>query len=318
MSAADWMRDLPEEVRANRPLCQLVIPGTHDSFTYHLDKTLPVGPDTDPGARRLGNLFPCVKSIIYNWSKCQNLDVEEQLNTGIRYLDIRLGVLPQKYCKSTPREQGDQETLEKFRIIHALYGESIRAPFDKISTFLETHPNEVVILDVQHTYSFMEEDHIFLVNKIETDFAKKLCPRTENFSNLTLDYMKAKGYQLIVIYPKMAASNFVGGNLFMWPRSICPNPWADTPKIQDLAPFLKHGLEKRDDKNAFFVSQAILTPTTRTITSHLTSSLEKNLAKKCDSFAVKWLSEGPPNLNIVIVDFVEKDNLAKIIIQRNK
>ena len=285
-----------------------MIPGSHDSFTYHLDKRLPVGPDTEKEVQRLGNIFPCIKSIIYKWCKCQNMDIEDQLDKGVRYVDIRLGILPQKYCN------GESESLDKFRVIHALYGESISAPLDKIRKFLEDHSSEVLILDFQHTYSFTEEDHIFLVGKIENIFEKKLCPKSESLSSLTLDHMKQQGYQVIVIYPRMATST----NVFMWPRSLCPSPWANTTKIDVLAPFLKEGLERRDDRNAFFVSQAILTPTSKTITSHLTSSLEKSLAKECDEFAMKWLSEDPSNLNIVIVDFVEKDDIAEIIIKLNK
>ena len=311
MSAADWMRDLPSEVKANRPLNQLVIPGSHDSFTYQLDKHLPVGPDTDKEARRLGNLFPCVKSIIYRWSRCQKMDVEDQLTKGIRYFDIRLGILPEKYCN---RKSSDgEENLDKFRIIHALYGESISTPFDKIMDFLKAHSDEVIILDFQHTYSFTDEDHNFLVEKIQTLFKDMLCPRTEIMSNLTLDFMKKKGYRVIAIYPKMAATT----RTFLWPRALCPTPWANTTKLEVLEPFLKEGLEKRDDKNAFFVSQAILTPTSKTVTSHLTSSLEKSLAKKCDAFAVKWLSGHPSNLNIVIVDFMDKDDITNIIIHQN-
>jgi hypothetical protein len=236
------------------------------------------------------------------------MDIEEQLEKGVRYFDIRLGILPQKYCNEGP------ESLDKFRVIHALYGQSISGPLDKIRTFVDDHLSEVLILDFQHTYTFTEEDHNFLVERIKNIFEKKLCPKNESISSLTLDHMKQQGYQVIVIYPRMATST----NLFMWPRSLCPSPWANTTKIDVLAPFLKEGLEKRDDKNAFFVSQAILTPTLKTITSHLTSSLEKSLAKKCDKFAMKWLSEDPSNLNIVIVDFVEKDDIAEIIIKLNK
>ena len=312
MAAADWMRDLSTEIRHSRPICQLVIPGSHDSLTYHLDKTLPVGPDTNKGARRLGNLFPCVKSIIYKWSKCQSIDVEEQLIKGVRYIDIRIGILPRKNINS-PTE-GDKEDLSKFRVIHALYGEQISTPLDAIARFLEIHKSEVVILDFQHTYSFSGTDHNLLVKEIQRNFGKKLCPKNEIIANLTLDRMKERGYQVIAIYPKMATPT----NLFMWPRCLCPNPWANTTKIEILSDFLKEGLEKRDDQNAFFVSQAILTPTLGTIRSHLTSSLEKTLAKICDAFVIKWLSENPSNLNIVIVDFIGKDDIIEILIQSNR
>ena len=34
---SNWMRDLPEKSKA-KPLSQLCLPGSHDSFTYSLDR----------------------------------------------------------------------------------------------------------------------------------------------------------------------------------------------------------------------------------------------------------------------------------------
>ena len=107
------------------------------------------------------------------------------------------------------------------------------------------------------------------------------------------------------------------GSNFMWSRSSCPNPWANTEKIEELEPFLKKGLVERDN-NILFVSQALLTPTFRTIRRKLLSSLEKSLATTCDAFIVKWLSEEPSNINIVIADFVEKDNIIEFLTNMNK
>ena len=40
---SDWMSKLPDE-KKNVPISMLAIPGSHDSFTYSLCKTTPVGP----------------------------------------------------------------------------------------------------------------------------------------------------------------------------------------------------------------------------------------------------------------------------------
>jgi hypothetical protein len=40
---SDWMLNLSEE-KKNVPISHLAIPGTHDSFTYSLNKGSPVGP----------------------------------------------------------------------------------------------------------------------------------------------------------------------------------------------------------------------------------------------------------------------------------
>ena len=39
----NWMSQLPEE-KKEVPISHLAIPGSHDSFTYSLCKTFPVGP----------------------------------------------------------------------------------------------------------------------------------------------------------------------------------------------------------------------------------------------------------------------------------
>lgn len=35
---SNWMARLPEEVLRDVPLCELSIPGSHDSFTYNLTR----------------------------------------------------------------------------------------------------------------------------------------------------------------------------------------------------------------------------------------------------------------------------------------
>lgn len=59
----NWMRELPGE----RLLTELSIPGTHDSGTYRLGAGL---------------------------AKCQSLSIEDQLQAGIRFLDIRCRYVP--------------------------------------------------------------------------------------------------------------------------------------------------------------------------------------------------------------------------------
>ena len=59
--SADWMAALPDD----RLLSEIVIPGTHDSGTQYVQLAF--------------------------FSKCQSMDIAQQLEAGFRYLDIRLG-----------------------------------------------------------------------------------------------------------------------------------------------------------------------------------------------------------------------------------
>ena len=56
----DWMANIPDNFR----ICDINLPGTHDS---------------------------CSKKVQFSYfSKCQNLSVFEQLNIGVRFIDIRV------------------------------------------------------------------------------------------------------------------------------------------------------------------------------------------------------------------------------------
>jgi 1-phosphatidylinositol phosphodiesterase len=106
LGTQDWMARLPGDT----PLRTLTIPGTHNS------------------AAPAGGL----------WVACQNTGVAQQLNSGIRYLDVR--------CRVT----GDA-----FAIHHGAYyqnqmfGDVLIACRD----FLAAHPTETVLMRVKQEYS---------------------------------------------------------------------------------------------------------------------------------------------------------------------
>ncbi|MEU0393299.1 phosphatidylinositol-specific phospholipase C [Streptomyces sp. NPDC006208] len=106
LSVQDWMAGAADST----PLQRLTVPGTHDS-----------------GAR-FGGL----------WVACQNTTIADQLNSGIRFLDIRCRV-----------------TGGSFAIHHAafyqnlMFGDVLVACRD----FLAAHPSETVLMRVKQEYS---------------------------------------------------------------------------------------------------------------------------------------------------------------------
>ena len=71
---ADWMnRNYP--ILYDKKISQIILPGTHDAGAYQLelDKTL-----KNKGINflsKLGNILPCVKGTIKNWTLTQNLSL---------------------------------------------------------------------------------------------------------------------------------------------------------------------------------------------------------------------------------------------------
>ena len=115
--ATDWMAPLPDE----RLLSELTIPGTHDSATRYVQLAW--------------------------FSKCQALSVGEQLETGFRYLDIRLG----------------SDSAGGFRLMHGFT--SCKAgpmPWSRALTlddvladccaFLQAYPTETVLFAVKYEH----------------------------------------------------------------------------------------------------------------------------------------------------------------------
>ena len=105
---ATWMSRVPDE----RPLSQLSIPGTHDTC-----------------ALRNGASF--------GFAKCQSWSLEDQLEAGIRFIDIR--------C----RHVGD-----RFHIYHGIVDQKMT--FAKVQevcrTFLKGHPTECIVMSVKEEH----------------------------------------------------------------------------------------------------------------------------------------------------------------------
>jgi 1-phosphatidylinositol phosphodiesterase len=103
ISHVSWMRDIPDST----PVTKLSIPGTHDSC--------------------------CVDGFM-GFGQTQYLDLPEQLNAGIRFLDIRL---------SHYRDN----LFVHHDVIHM--GKSYKDVLDICSSFLEKHPSETILMSIK-------------------------------------------------------------------------------------------------------------------------------------------------------------------------
>lgn len=302
------MGQLTDEIR-NRPLSRLAIPGSHNSFTYSLDKKSPVGPDEPGLMQSLAKIFgPLAKSIIYRWAVCQKLDGLAQLNLGVRYFDFRLSKVA-----AVKRSKNDKD--KEIKILHALYGSPVVEIFKQIQSFLEDHPKEVVILDFQHFYGLDQVDLTSLRHLVLQYFQSKLCPFFQDVPSLT--FLHSRGLQVIVICDYF---NRFCNISWAWPRYSCPNPWANTTKASDLESFLIEGLTTRDIRR-LFVSQAIFTLNLSTLLRNPFSSLEKRLARPCDKMIAKetlhQIRHNHLPLNILMIDYVEKCDIVTSVIDLN-
>ena len=297
-----WMGDLPDHVKTS-PLCSLSIPGSHDSFTYSLKRSGTAGPDQPECIRKLTKKFPRISCwLLYKWSVTQRRSVMAQLESGVRYFDIRLEAVT---------EEGERE----FRILHCLLGTRVTELLVEMKTFLDENKSEIVILDFQHLYKFEQADHEKLIKFLLTQFKNMLCSWQQEISKISIASMQARGARLILIYPAIyhsTNSQLRNAKLdpvslsYLWPRSLCPTPWPNTASTSKLKLFLDNKLRIRNP-GIFFISQGILTPDWKTILFHPFSNLDTACGKRCNMTVREWMMEmQETNMkpNIVITDFV--------------
>ncbi|XP_077610834.1 PI-PLC X domain-containing protein 1 [Crocuta crocuta] len=87
---ADWMSAL-HPLLWDVPLHHLSIPGSHDTMTYCLSKKSPISQNESRLLQLLGKVLPCItRPMVLKWSTTQVLGVTEQLDAGVRYLDLRV------------------------------------------------------------------------------------------------------------------------------------------------------------------------------------------------------------------------------------
>jgi 1-phosphatidylinositol phosphodiesterase len=105
---SSWMRDIPDDARVTA----LSIPGTHDT---------------------------CSVDGLLGFGKTQNLDLVDQLNAGIRFLDIRLS-----HYRDNLYVHHD--------VVHM--GKSYADVLDICSNFLSEHPSEAILMSVKDEERF--------------------------------------------------------------------------------------------------------------------------------------------------------------------
>ncbi len=148
VSSADWMSNLEDDVK----ISQINLPGTHDSGTQNVSFS--------------------------SSAQCQDTSIADQLNNGIRFLDIRLGKKKGGILNTT-----DEGTL---KVVHGKLadcfedsGNKTTLLLDKVLqdcySFLEEHRTETIVMSMKLDDESFSSDKDFadrIYNKYITDDVK--------------------------------------------------------------------------------------------------------------------------------------------------
>ncbi|CAI9548225.1 unnamed protein product [Staurois parvus] len=213
-----WMSQLCETLW-DIPLYDLSIPGSHDTMTYCLDRYSPLDSRFAKVAAIFRENVPSLtRKIILRWSMTQTLTVAQQLDAGIRYVDLRIAHRP-------------DIPSPNLYFIHGLYTFlTVEEILNEISDWMTKNPKEILILACRNLQSMSPVHHMHLISCIQRIFGSRLCPKYEP---PTLRNMWKKGFQVIVSYDNNVALKKV----YLWPS--IPYWWANTTNKHSLISFLE-------------------------------------------------------------------------------
>jgi hypothetical protein len=119
VSSSDWMSVIMDGTK----LTEITMPGTHDSCARKF-KT---------------NIF--TEATINAVSKCQSLNITEQLNAGVRFLDVRCEVDASTHSVKTVHGTTDCWNGDDYYYLDFL--------FQDLYNWLDAHPSETVLVSIR-------------------------------------------------------------------------------------------------------------------------------------------------------------------------
>lgn len=224
----NWMGKLSSNLKA-LPIIYLAIPGSHDSMSYSINDSSTPAPDAEPEIVHLYKLVPCV---VRKWARTQSLSVSEQLNAGIRFFDLRMA---------------RQSCLGNYYFVHGLYCDKVEIPFEEIRAFLDSHPEEFVILDCQHFYAFDAADHQAFCKILLYYFEEILYVNDGDLQRCTLQRAIQRKKQVLIVYRE-----YLPGPRSFWSSSDWPTPWPNKVNVSSLQRYLDESIKQRTPVRVFF------------------------------------------------------------------
>lgn len=273
----NWMSEY-----GSMPLNELIIPSSHNSGTYNISAASRISPDSPTP---LAALVPCIVAPI---SKCQGLNILQQLNCGIRIFDLRI-------C---------YRGLSQW-IVHGQYSVSLRDALKNVDVWLDTHPKEVVIIITRYLDGVDLNPLINYIGEERTAKYPGLNPKSklsEFWTNKTNCVVIADCY----------------GADYIWPSfDTITSTWCNKQDVEELKSWQDNDLPVSYGNN-IWVAQLILTPTFLTV---IRGGIPYSFAGEIDAVLLQWITQWKSEkkaLNAIMLDFAGcNDNVISQLIKMN-
>lgn len=284
------------ELYSNHPqtrLVDLVLPGTHDSGSYAITSSSPPA----PGAPEVYSKFSRVTAA---WAKTQDKTLEQQLNDGVRYLDLRVA-----------------KHEDRLVLVHGLVSCTLREALEGVHRFARAHPREPVLLDLQAMPSRAAHDELHaLFQEVLGDhlFAGKGPP-----SEWTLQELWKVKRALIAIVDH---ANFAAREPEYRSRRCLDSVWTNSRTVEVLRERLDSRLRSRD-RDSLQCAYLTFTPELEAIVADQIfgarglASFSEPLFELPGKWIPRWLDEDL-RPNVVSVDFYDRTDVVSAVIAANQ
>jgi hypothetical protein len=144
-----WMRCVfaPGSQAEQTPLSNVVFPGSHDSGTPNLASSSdwmldqPTPPVPEDLCSHSSFFLEEAANAVYDAASTQPFVIRQQLDLGIRYLDLRVA-----YDPGYGDDPGDT-----WRVIHTMMGQdTVQTVAQTVANWVAANPDEIVVLDFNH------------------------------------------------------------------------------------------------------------------------------------------------------------------------
>lgn len=203
-------------VIGNLTLKQITLPGTHDSGTYYLTD-VPMPGDQSNFWEEVYKLADATDSdvgkIVEAWAKSQDQNFFQQMAGGIRYFDLR---------------SGWNKTHNTWVTFHFVEGSPVQYLLSNISEFIQSHPQEIVIVEMSHFEGYpTSADITMLRNMVLNTLGPYLYPVDLSFA-FTINNMVNSNKRVLVTMDQGY------DNQVIWPPSTIYNTYADTSDLNKM------------------------------------------------------------------------------------
>lgn len=305
-----WMQQFLPNI-SHLHLSNLTLPGTHDAASFTLTSALSPDPTGSPVLDALVRLAEELKiplpEVITPWAESQNRTLYGQAEDGMRYFDVRAAFNGTDWCS-----------------YHFELGLTIYTHLSDLNTFLLSHPNEIMVVEISHLASknLTQQSLDILRDMIINIFGSMLFPRTKNFNTTTIGDMIAANQRVVVT---LSDDTTIANYPQLWYGSSMINSYANSDSLPQMISYNREQVRQFNSlpslpSSALYKLSWTLTPQVSTIIDSIIPGRPKSLRQLAGignsglgGFANETLTNGLRLCQLLLIDFQERSVIMDVI-----